>query len=87
MFGKYVAKRRLVSYVEELCLYNDKGMHWRSHNIAQVVTERKRLIELIQVQLSKLENFDSTSRLNEVIKSGALAEDDKGKYIALAKSI
>jgi len=87
MFDKYFAKRRLVSHVKELAIYNDKGMHWRSHNTAQVAAERKRLIELMMVQLSKLENSDSTSKLRGLINNGALAEDDEGKYIALAKSV
>ncbi|MBA6262144.1 hypothetical protein H4J39_00095 [Colwellia sp. Bg11-12] len=87
MFDKYFAKRRLVSLVKELAIFNDKGMHWRSHNSAQVSAERKRLIELIYVQLSKLENSDAVSRLADTIKSGELAEDDEGKYIALAKSV
>ncbi len=87
MFDKYFAKRRLVSHVKELAIYNDKGMHWRSHNTAQVAAERKRLIDLILVQLSKLEKSDSTSKLRSVINNGALAEDDEGKYIALAKSV
>ena len=87
MFDKYFAKRRLVSLVKELAIYNDKGMHWRSHNSAQVSAERKRLIELILVNLSKLGNSDSAIKLNELIINGALAEDDEGQYIVLAKSI
>ncbi|MBA6381295.1 hypothetical protein H4J75_19310 [Colwellia sp. BRX10-1] len=87
MFIKYFAKRRLVSHVKELAIYNDKGIHWRSHDSAQVAAERKRIIELILVQLPKLGNSESAIKLNEIITSGALAEDDEGQYIDLAKSI
>ncbi|WP_010556914.1 hypothetical protein [Pseudoalteromonas marina] len=86
MFEKYFAKRKLVSHVKELAIYNDKGMHWKSHNIAQVSAERKRLIQLILVSLSKLDSTESAIKLNDLIISGALAEDEEGQYIDLAKS-
>lgn len=77
----------MVKLVKELAIYNDKGLHWKSHGIAQIIAERKRLIQLIVVQLTKLDSSESTEKLNAIIQSGALAEDDEGKYIDLARSI
>ncbi|WP_019030181.1 hypothetical protein [Colwellia piezophila] len=87
MFVRYFTKRKLVSCVKELAIYNDKGMHWRSHDTAQITAERKRLICLIQIQLDKLENCDSLKQLQQAIETGALAIDDEGKYIDIAKSV
>jgi hypothetical protein len=87
MFVRYFTKRKLVSCVDELAIYNDKGMHWRSHDTAQIAAERKRLTCLIQIQLDKLDNCDVVTQLQQAIETGDLAIDDKGKYIDIAKSV
>ncbi len=87
MLIRYFTKRKLVSCVDELAVYNDKGMHWRSHNSVQVAAERKRLIDLIKIQLDKLGTSDAIEQLNIAIETGLLAVDDEGKYIDIAKTV
>ncbi|KAF7772642.1 hypothetical protein PMAN_b0225 [Pseudoalteromonas marina] len=38
------------------------------------------------MSLSKLDSTESAIKLNDLIISGALAEDEEGQYIDLAKS-
>jgi hypothetical protein len=87
IFIRYFTKRKLVNCVDELATYNDKGIHWRNHDAAQISAERKRLIYLIQIQLDKLDDSDEVKQIQQAIETGVLATDDEGKYIDVAKSV
>ncbi len=87
MIRHYFLKRKLISLIDELATYNDKGIVWKSHDDSQVKVERNRLINLIEFQLNSFRDSDEKSVILAAIKDGSLSTDLEGAYVPIAKSI
>ncbi len=80
MLIPFTMRSKLLGVVEELALYNDKGIAWRKHDQAQANTERARLTAKIKGLTSKLGQARLPSDFVAALSSGALATDITGRY-------
>lgn len=81
----WLRRRKLVSLVQELAIYNDKGIEWKKHGIEQVENERNRLISLICSQINVVGRQNISPALLAAIDNGNIRTDITGKYIEYAK--
>ena len=86
MISKWWQKRKLVSLVKELAIYNDKGIEWRHHDERQREAERDRLMQGMESQIALLGAETVPSELHVAIRSGALRTDITGDFVPYAKA-
>ena len=77
----WLRKRKLENLLEELAIYNDKGIAWRGHDEMQTETERTRIINLIRHQIHLIGEEKISPILLEALKNGYLKTDLTGMYI------
>ena len=82
---RWLQKRKLAALLNELAIYNDKGIEWRHHNEQQKEQERQRLINSIQIQVDLLGRKHVSETLLNVISTDELKLDITGRYIKYAK--
>lgn len=76
---------RLSSLLDELAIYNDKGIAWKKHNHQQVVDERTRLLAKISKLIDKIGSDNLPCELIAAIQSGELEQDYTGKFKRYAR--
>lgn len=81
----WLRKRKLISLVDQLATYNDKGISWHRHDDEQVSIERSRLMALIKNQVEIIGKAHIAQELLLAIETGDLKTDMTGNFIKYAK--
>lgn len=82
----FTARSRLLSAVDRLALYNDKGIAWSKHTEAEVQAKRTQDMEKIQALVSRLGESNLPQEFVGAFRSGTLATDLTGNYVDVLKS-
>lgn len=82
---RWLKRRRLVSLVERLAIYNDKGIAWSGHDPARAEVERSLLVAQIEQQISAIGNDEVSPKLLGAIADGTLRLDGTGKSVPYAR--
>jgi hypothetical protein len=78
-------QRRLLRELEELAIYNDKGIDWKGHSPAQVSASRKRHMARVAGLIRRIGEDSLPSEFLSAFHGGALLEDGTGKYVELVE--
>lgn len=81
----FTTRSRLLSAVDRLALYNDKGIAWSKHTKEQAQAERAQSIAKIQMLVSKLGESNLPPEFVASLRSGTLATDFTGGYVDVLK--
>jgi hypothetical protein len=71
--------------VNDLALYNDKGIAWSKHDSQRVEVERQLLLGQIRCLIKDLGEKRISVELLNALENGSLKTDMTGHYIACAK--
>ncbi|WP_213377564.1 hypothetical protein [Arsukibacterium sp.] len=82
---EWLKRRRLASLVEELAIYNDKGIAWSGHDPARAEVERSLLLAKVEQQIASIGEENVSRKLLEAIADGGIRLDSTGKYVPYAK--
>ena len=82
----FTARSRLLSAVDRLALYNDKGIAWRKHTEEEAQVERTQAIEKIQALVSRVGESKLPQEFVAALRSGMLATDPTGAYVDVLKN-
>jgi hypothetical protein len=82
---RWLRRRKLISLVERLAIYNDKGISWSGHTSERSGVERQRLMHLISRQIEAIGRESVSPALVSAMETGELENDDSGKFITCAK--
>ncbi len=78
---------KLRRVLDELAIYNDKGIAWKKHSEKQVAAERARLMNKVNSLIEQVGASCLPEELLKAIDNGTLELDGSGIYISCARLV
>lgn len=82
----FTTRSRLLSAVDRLALYNDKGIAWNKHTKERAQVERTQAMAKIELLVSKLGEPNLPQGFLTALRSGTLATNVTATYVDVLKS-
>lgn len=71
--------------MNNLAIYNDKGIHWNRHTRDRMARERARRIKEIETLVARLGVNELPALFLQALERGDISADMTGKYVELLK--
>ena len=78
---------KLVASLEELAVFNDKGIHWGNHTVEEIADVRQAKVKAIGELLDVALKSRETDYLRGALQNGEIEKDDSGKFVDVARLI